>query len=222
MTLYGQHSATLIGGAAVQKRTLTRALALAPRVIAADGGADTALLNDLVPDAVIGDFDSISHAARTQIPADRQHQITEQDTTDFDKCLRTLEAPLVIGVGFSGARLDHQLATYNTLARHPQKRCILLGESEIVFLAPPSLQLDLPIGTAFSLFPMGAVEGMSEGLKWPISGLTFAPDGRIGTSNITTGPVELVLTAPKMLVILPTSALEQAVRALSDCQAFWP
>jgi len=30
---------------------------------------------------------------------------------------------------------------------------------------------------------MAAVQGRSGGLRWPIDGLPFAPDGRIGTSN---------------------------------------
>ncbi|SLN19324.1 Thiamin pyrophosphokinase, catalytic domain [Roseovarius litorisediminis] len=212
---------TLIGGAAVNKPILLRAQSLAPQVVAADGGADAALAHDVMPLAVIGDFDSLSDSARAKIPADRLHEIPEQESTDFDKCLRNIMAPLVIGVGFSGSRLDHQLAAYNTLVRHPQHRCILLGTEELVFLAPPSLKLDLPKGCEVSLFPFGAVEGVSDGLLWPIAGLNFAPDGRVGTSNHATGPIHLSVTAPKMLVILPQAMLELAVEALLATVAGW-
>ncbi len=212
---------TLIGGAAVNNKGLDRVLALAPGIVAADGGADTALLHGLIPDAVIGDFDSISESARQVIPADQLHSIPEQDSTDFDKCLRNIRAPLIIGVGFSGARLDHQLAAFNTLVCHPDRRCILVGEQDLAFLCPPSLKLDVPPETPLSLFPMGAVEGISEGLRWPIAGLNFAPDGRVGTSNMTTGPVFLNVTAPKMLVILPLSSLECVAAALQDTAAVW-
>ncbi len=213
---------TLVGGAAVTPERLARAMALAPVTVAADGGADAALAHGVVPRAVIGDFDSLSRTAREVLPAEILHPIEEQETTDFDKCLRNIAAPLVIGVGFSGDRLDHQLAAYNTLVRHPGRRCVLLGAEELVFLAPPSLSLDLAPGTPVSLFPMGAVEGVSEGLEWPIGGVNFAPDGRVGTSNRTTGPVQLSLTAPKMLVILPEAALEVVARALLACVAAWP
>lgn len=196
-------------------------MAIAPGVVAADGGADTALLHGLAPDAVIGDFDSISESARDVIPSTHQHPITEQDSTDFDKCLGNIHAPLIIGVGFSGARLDHQLAAFNTLVRHPARRCILLGEADLAFLCPPSLRLELPLGIPLSLFPMGAVEGLSDGLQWPIAGLNFAPDGRVGTSNRVTGPVFLQMTAPKMLVILPHDTLEQVAAALLDGVAGW-
>ncbi|WP_299847319.1 thiamine diphosphokinase [uncultured Roseovarius sp.] len=221
MIVQQSQSVTLIGGAKVDNQRLRRALALAPHLVAADGGADTALLEGLMPDAVIGDFDSMSESARDCIPSDRLHEISEQDSTDFDKCLSNIHAPLIIGVGFSGARQDHQLAAYNTLVRHPDQRCILLGRDELVFLCPPSLRLDLPVGTRVSLFPMGAVEGVSDGLKWPIAGLNFAPDGRVGTSNLSTGTVHLNLTAPKMLVILPAMALEAVAEALQQVVGSW-
>src|SRR6056297_886677 len=213
---------TLVGGADVTEITLSRARALAPVVVAADGGADAALINHTIPQAVIGDFDSLSDWARGQLPDCALHPIPDQDSTDFDKCLRNIRAPLIIGVGFSGARLDHQLAAYNTLVRHPHRRCILLGTEELVFLAPPELRMDVPKNCAVSLFPFGAVEGVSDGLKYPIAGLNFAPDGRVGTSNHATGLVNLSVTAPKMLVILPQAMLEIAAAALMAARAHWP
>jgi thiamine pyrophosphokinase len=55
---------------------------------------------------------------------------------------------------------------------------------------------------------MGPVQGDSEGLRWPLSGLDFAPDGMIGTSNEVSGAVRLRMQAPKMLVILPVRYLQ--------------
>jgi len=221
LIVHSEETITLIGGAKLDRHLLDRAMALAPRVVAADGGADAALLHEVIPEAVIGDFDSLSTSAREVLPPESLHPIEEQDSTDFDKCLRNIDAPLVIGVGFSGDRLDHQLACYNTLVRHPARRCVLLGREELVFLAPPTLRLELTAGTAVSLFPMGAVEGVSDGLRWPIGGLNFSPDGRIGTSNTALGPVDLSVTSAKMLVILPESTLETVVGALLEGMAYW-
>lgn len=222
MIVHVNEPVTLIGGAAVTKARINRAIALAPEVVAADGGADAALEHGVHPGAVIGDFDSISKETRAALPDSRLHRIDEQDSTDFDKCLRNIRAPLVIGIGFSGDRLDHALAAYNTLVRQPGRRCILLGAEELVFLAPPSVSLDLAAGTRVSLFPMGAVEGVSDGLEWPINGLNFSPDGRVGTSNIATGTVHMSMTSPKMLVILPEHTLEVVVRSLLGTTALWP
>ncbi len=197
---------TLIGGGAVAPEDLLEAMALAPQLVAADGGADRALAMGAMPDLVIGDLDSISEGARAQIPADRLHQIAEQDSTDFEKCLTRIAAPLVIAVGFGGGRLDHQLAVLHAMSRTTQPPVLLLGGEDICFLAPPRLALDLAAGTRVSLFPMGAARGRSRGLKWPINGIEFAPDQRVGTSNITTGPVDLEIAGP-MLVILPRTLL---------------
>ncbi|CUH65673.1 thiamine pyrophosphokinase [Thalassovita gelatinovora] len=194
---------------------------MAPGIVCADGGADVALAKGLDPLAVIGDFDSLSDRARMAIAPDRLHPIAEQDSTDFDKCLRHIAAPLVLGIGFDGSRIDHQLAAFNALVRHPDRRCILLGGEMITFVAPPELRVDLPVGTLLSLFPMARVEGRSNGLRWPIEGLQFAPDGRVGTSNEVCGPVHLWLDDPKMLVMLPLSALPQAAAAVMAAPA-WP
>lgn len=202
---------TLVGGGPTDSETLALALSLAPRLVAADGGAAVALAAGHVPEAVIGDMDSLSASDRALLPEGSVHQIDEQDSTDFDKCLTAIRAPLVLGLGFTGARLDHQMAAFNSLVRHPRQRCILIGAQEIILLAPPALRMDLDKGAVLSLFPMGAVEGSSEGLEWPLRGLNFAPDGQVGTSNRVTGPVWLAFTAPKMLLILPRSVLGQLV-----------
>ena len=205
---------TLLGKGEVTGTALDEALALAPILVAADGAAALALRLGRVPAAVIGDLDSVDAATRARLPVETLHRVAEQETTDFDKCLRHIRAPLILGVGFAGLRLDHELAAYNALVRLADRRCILIGPVDICFHAPPRLALDLAPGTRVSLFPLAPVRGRSQGLRWPIAGLRFAPDGRIGTSNETTGPVSLAFDAPGMLVILPKSVLRAAMAAL--------
>lgn len=206
---------TLVGGGPVSKAELALALRYAPVVVAADGGADRVLAAGLMPEAVIGDFDSISAAARQVIPPDRQHVIGEQATTDFDKALRSVRAPFVLALGFTGARVDHGLAVLNTLVRHGARRCVLVGTKDVVFHAPARLEIDMRVGERFSLFPMAAVTGQSEGLEWPIGGIGFAPDGMVGTSNrVAARRVVLAMDGPGMLVILPRARLGAALRAL--------
>ncbi len=212
----------LIGGADVPSGVLRMALSLGERTIAADGGAATALAHGVVPEAVIGDFDSISDEVRAALPKATLHPVMEQDSTDFEKCISRIDAALIVGAGFSGARVDHQLAVCNVLVRWPARRCVLIGADDAVFLAPPTMALDLPQGCRVSLFPMGAVEGRSDGLNWPIDGLTLTPDGRIGTSNFATGPVHLTVTAPKLLVILPVEHSGLVADMLLNNTSRWP
>lgn len=221
MIVHHSKPLTLIGGGKLGSTDIARALEIGELVVAADGGANAAVAQCIKPAAVIGDFDSLTDETRAALSDDILHPIDEQDSTDFDKCLRHVSTPLILGVGFTGARVDHHLAAFNTLVRHAHQRCILLGAEDIVFLAPPSFALDLEAGTPVSLFPMGVVEGVSDGLQWPIAGLTFTPDGRIGTSNAATGPVSLSFTAPKMLVILPERCFEATAQALLATTPNW-
>ena len=205
---------TLVGGGELSASCVTEALTIAPCLVAADGGADAVLRLGLVPQAVIGDLDSITSAARAALAPERLHLIAEQDTTDFDKCLRSIAAPFVLAVGFSGARMDHGLAVFHGLVQWPDARCVVVGPQDICFLAPPEIALDLAVGTRLSLFPMGAVRGTGTGLRWPVDGLDFAPDTCIGTSNQTSARrVVLGFDQPLMLIILPTDCLSAVIAA---------
>ncbi len=207
---------TLVGASATDPDVLAESLALAPVLVAADGGAGVALANGHMPVAVIGDFDSADPGVLAQVPAGRVHRIAEQDSTDFDKAVRHIAAPLVLAVGFTGQRLDHELAVYNALVRHAARRVIVVGAEDICFHAPPVLRLALEPGCRVSLFPMAEIRCASEGLRWATDDLVFAPWARVGTSNLAeTGPVVLRPAAPGMLAILPRAALRAATRALA-------
>ena len=214
LIVHSSEAVTLVGGGPVSAPALARALAFAPRIVAADGGADRLLRLGQRPEAVIGDMDSISPAAQAAL-AGRLFPIPEQASTDFDKALRSIAAPFVLGLGFSGARLDHGLAVLNALVRHPDRRCLIVSARDVTFLSPLELTLALPPGSRLSLFPMGAVTGESTGLRWPLQGHAFGPDAMIGTSNDVAAPkVQLRFSAPKMLVILPRAALAAALSGL--------
>lgn len=209
------HGVTLAGGGPFSVRDLRLALKRAPLPVAADRGADRLLRLGVLPQAVIGDMDSISARARAEIPKAHQHLVSEQVTTDFDKALRSIEAPLVLALGFAGARLDHGLAAFSTLIARAERRCILIGPQDLAFAAPPRLELAVAPGEPVSLFPMAPVTGRSEGLEWPIEGISFAPDGMIGTSNRAVARrVVLEFDRRGMLVILPRRRLDAAIRAL--------
>ncbi|MFQ6553159.1 thiamine diphosphokinase [Aestuariibius insulae] len=208
----------LVGAGAVELDDFTTLSERVSHVVAADGGAQAVLAAGQVPDLVIGDMDSALSDPRLE---GRIYQIDEQDSTDFDKALRSISTPLVLALGLTGKRLDHELATLTVLVRYPDRPCIVLGEETLVFLCPPRLTLDLPLGSIFSLFPMGRVRVESEGLRWPTGGIEFAPDGRIGTSNEVSGPIALVPDAPRMLVLLPREPLDHVIERLYRTEG-WP
>lgn len=206
---------TLVGGAEFVIKDATAALALAPTLIAADGGANACVANGFLPTAVIGDFDSIHEDTRAALTGKKMIEISEQDSTDFEKCLSRIDAPFILATGFAGDRLDHGLVALSVLSRRLGPPTFLIGPDDFAFAAPKTLSLPLSPGTRVSLFPMAPMTGTSTGLKWPINGLNLDPMGRTGTSNEATGPVNLTFDAPGCLVILPRAALPQAIQALT-------
>lgn len=212
----------LVGGANGDNDQLSRLLDEFQTVVAADSGADWLMSVGRMPDALIGDLDSVSEAARAAMPPARVHRIAEQDSTDFDKAVRSISAPLIVGLGFLGGQLDHLLAVMTVLARYPDRAIVLVGESDVVLHVPPRLDMPVAKGTRVSLYPMRAVQGTSTGLHWPIDGVHMSPGTRVGTSNLATGAVTLAMQTAGMLAILPVSQRRVVQEALLKSDGLWP
>jgi thiamine pyrophosphokinase len=212
----------LLGGGQASAADIAEALTFTQILVAVDGGLVAALAAGVMPDAVIGDMDSAPPEALARVPAARQHLVSEQHSTDFDKALRHTDASVRIGAGFCGGRMDHQLAVLHTLLVHADRPCILLADAEIIMLAPPALSLEMVAGDVVSLFPLCPVAGRSTGLEWPIDGLVFDPAVRVGTSNRATGAVTLALEGPGMLLIVPRRYLAALVAHFAQTPVRWP
>lgn len=170
------------------------------------------LAHGVAPECVIGDMDS---RRATLPPSTRLVPVAEQDTTDFGKCLARVSAPLYIGVGFLGGRLDHSLATLSVLLEYADRRVVLLGDDDIAFIAPPECRLAVEPGMRVSFYPLAPCRGVSStGLRWPIDGLSMVAGGQIGTSNEATAPNITAHFEPNTAVtILPRCRLHSVVRA---------
>ena len=215
MIVTSETGVTLVGGAPISAQMLGLCLERAPTLVAADSGAGRALALGHRAIATIGDLDSLDPDVRARLPSDSLHPIAEQDTTDFAKVLRSVEAPFLLGIGFTGALLDHTLAALSTLAAHKEAPCVLVSDHEVIIHAPRSLSLNLPLGTRVSLYPLWPVTGRSRGLEWPIEGLTLGPQNQLGTSNrVIARDVHLEFDAPGTLVFLPPEVLDAALAGL--------
>ena len=191
-------------------------------VFAADGGVHTALAHHYRPRAVIGDMDSIGDLNQLDKAIERVHLVV-QDDTDFEKSLRLIDAPMVIGFGFLGARSDHMLAALHTLAKITDSRpIILVGQHDVMLRVRGHCQFDLSVGTRLSLWPLGRqFFKKSYGLAWPVDGLTMEIGKQCGTSNrVTDASVKIKAGAGDgYMVILPAGCLRavlKAARALAD------
>lgn len=207
---------TFLGGGPVDPLDLDRALSLAPVLVAADGGANFALGRNIDPHLVVGDLDSVDTEAikRADVPV---VHISDQNSTDLEKCLSVTQSKVVLGVGFLGGRLDHELASLNAISRLSDRAMVLIGQEDIVFRVPPKLTLGLRASVRVSVFPMTECQAKSVGLVWGLDGLQFSPNGQIGCSNkADRDTVTIEILSGDMLMILPKSYLAAAIDGLCD------
>ncbi|MEM7439339.1 MAG: thiamine pyrophosphokinase [Pseudomonadota bacterium] len=204
---------TLLGAGDVQLADLQDALALAPTLVCADAGVDRALDFGHMPLAGLGDLDSLDRA-RADAAGVPLFELADQDFGDFDKALAKLGGHLVLAVGFLGARFDHQLAALTALVRAPGP-VVLIGSHDVACIIPRHIKLDLLAGTRVSLWPLAPSKGRSSGLRWPIDGLSLDPQGRIGTSNMAEGAIEIAVQEGALILVLPRSYLDVMAAALS-------
>jgi len=204
----------LVGGAEIAPEVIKILQTITDIFVAADGGADHLLANHIIPRAVIGDFDSISPAARQKFAPQLVHN-GDEDTTDLDKVLNRIAAPAIVGAGFLGGRLDHSFASLNVLARFSDKSLFLISEVDCCFRCPDQgLSITLPIGTAISVLPMDHLLATSSGLQWDMNRLPLHPAGFVSLSNRTVcEAVQINVTGPA-LITLPVAHLETAIAAV--------
>ena len=152
--------------------------------MAADSGADVLRSWGAQPAAVIGDMDSIGDLDAHRQSGAEILRVTEQETTDFEKCLYSTRAPFYLGVGFMGRRFDHSLAALHVLLRRRESRVALIGEEDVVFLAPHRWRASLAPGARVSIAPLRPVTTIrSFGLDYPLEGLALSMGEAIGASN---------------------------------------
>jgi len=206
---------TLVGGGPVSAAMISEALALAPNLVAADGGANKLAGTGLIPQAIIGDLDSLTdvQAWRDRL-GDGLIFVAEQDSTDFEKCLARISAPFFVCVGFLGGRHDHGLAALHALINDPRP-VVLIGSDDVAFAPQADVRLDLPVGGRISIFPLRPVLASGgAGLAYPVDGLAMEAGAQIGTSNQAGAPTQsFAFDRPGAIVFLDPDRARDALQA---------
>ena len=171
-----------------------RALAArADILLAADGGARFLVGLGALPDAVVGDFDSLDEATAEGLRASGvellRHPV-RKDVTDgelaVDEALRRGAARLLFAGG-TGA-LDHTLGHLGILrrlaARGVAARLVAPDLSAVVLIAPAAVMLDAPPGARVSVAPVGEAATVTlTGLDYPLVRGTLPADACLGLGN---------------------------------------
>lgn len=174
----------IVGGGHVDIDLLQSLYAEGAMVIGADGGADICAKAGIMPDAIVGDMDSLADQAFWDGKR-KTIKIEEQDTTDFEKCLYSSEAPITICLGVSGKRLDHTLAALDVLVRYSADRAMaIVSETDLVLAVRGQFDFEVEKGARVSVHPIAPIRfATSVGLEFPLEGVDLAPGIRTGTSN---------------------------------------
>lgn len=209
----------IVGGGVVDGALLLALKKRGAHIVAADSGAHACEAVNLVPDAIIGDLDSLRNRAewtqRTQV-----FQLDEQESIDFEKCLYATHAKVTICLGMTGARFDHTLAALDVMARYACNRhLILVNEVDLALGVCGDFAFGVAPEERVSIHPLGVVNfAHSEGLEYPLDGLKLAPGVRTGTSNVAIdGGFEIFVKAEKQapwLLLVEVGYLDDLVEVL--------
>ena len=174
----------IVGGGTVDGALLRELAAKGVAMVGADGGADTIDAAGLLPDAIIGDLDSLTNRAGWESRT-RVIHIPEQITTDFQKALYSTEAPVTLALGMTGKRLDHTLAALSAVLQYaPGRRLMLVDEVDVALAVTGPIAFDAGVRERVSIHPLVPIHFRSStGLFYPMDGLLLEPGGLIGTSN---------------------------------------
>ena len=204
----------LVGGSDLAPGLLNILQSITDFYVAVDGGADHLRAAGLRPEAIFGDLDSISDDSRSEFEPQLVH-ITEEDTTDLEKAVARISAPVIVGAGFLGGRLDHSFAALSVLARFSDVPLILISPSDCCFRCPDDgVTLTLPVGTLIAVLPMDDIRCTSTGLRWDMDNKALHPAGFVSSSNQTAASsVRITVTGPA-IITLPVAQLEVAISAV--------
>lgn len=153
------HGFVLLGGGEIRDYTavLSR-IAADDFIICADSGYDHCAALGLIPDLLVGDFDSVRSALPPHIP--RIPLLAEKNHTDTTHAIEQAiarGATQMLLAGMLGGRLDHTLANLQSLAwlsRRGVNACLTDGLTDIYAVTNGEKQLSPRFGYYFSLFSL--------------------------------------------------------------------
>ncbi|HSD98556.1 MAG TPA: thiamine diphosphokinase [Patescibacteria group bacterium] len=206
----------IFSGGTISRSTLVRsAIKQADFIIAADGGAESALRMGIVPGVVIGDFDSVSPKTMRKLEKKQATLLKfpqEKDETDtelaLDYAIKHKATDITILGGNNGDRFDHVIANL-LLATTSKVSVKFINGNQVMWIekGPIIRTISGKKGDLLSLIPLlGDVKGVTlEGLQYGLKNETLAFGKPRGVSNVFLGKKASVQFAKGLLLIVYTS-----------------
>jgi thiamine pyrophosphokinase len=164
-------------------------------IICADGGANSAKKLGLVPDYIIGDFDSI-HASTIKYFKGKSTflKYKRQNDTDIEKCLKfairkNIKETILLGA--TGDRLDHTICNLGIVIKfYKQIKISIVAEKSFLTAHNSDVNLNTKAGETISLYAFDTKTKItSSGLKYKLSNATLPFGQKESTSNVSISDV---------------------------------
>lgn len=184
-------------------------------VIAVDKGLEALYSLNIMPNHIVGDFDSVKPEILSFYKNNSSivfHKyIPEKDATDTQIALELaikLNSSSITIIGAFGKRIDHLLANIHilTYALNSNIPCYLLDKNNKVYLIHNDITLykEKTFGKYISLVPLTSnVEGLSlKGFKYPLSNYTLSVGTSLGVSNEINNDIATIQLSKGTLVVV--------------------
>jgi len=178
-------------------------------IICADGGVNHCVDLHVVPDYVIGDFDSIDKNLLEELKNNGKTKVIydpDQNKTDLELALELVHTlnPVEINIiGAIGNRMDHTLANILCLNKiNKNIKAKIINEKNEIVLVEDICELKGEKDDIVSVIPLNLVSGLTyTGLKWAVE--EWQVDlGWLGICNkLTSDKGSVALSHGKVLVI---------------------
>lgn len=212
----------IAGGIPPSKQLLLKEITKNSIIIAADGGANCLWKYKIVPNYLVGDWDSISGPIikpweRKNVAIETYPQ--EKDQTDGKLALKkaiSLNAKTVTLLGCTGGRIDHLLGALGLLNQCSELniKASLKDDLQTIFLIKESAVINGQTRQIFSLQAYGeTVNNLSiSGAKYPLKNYNLSVGDSLTISNeFKDRKVNIQFTSGKLLLIIPSTGCQAAI-----------
>lgn len=182
-------------------------------VICCDGAFEKySAHTDRLPDAVIGDLDSLSPSLQ-KAAGERLVHVSEQDDNDQTKAVRYVlshypEVDEIHILGATGLREDHTVGNMSLLMEYPRMfplgdiRIDMVSDFGTLFAITDTIDLHVGKGRRFSLFsPDNSLKIKSAGLQWPTDDVVFDNWWKATLNRTTEDIVSLRFSHPSLALV---------------------
>lgn len=168
-----------------------------------------------LPDAIIGDMDSLSPAAQKEYGS-LIVRVDDQDTNDQTKAFRHVignfrDVTDIFFLAATGKREDHTIGNMSLLmeyAGYPEVtdrgiRLQMISDFSTILPVTDSISMECGQGRAISIFsPDSSLRICSEGLRWPTDNVVFDNWWKATLNRASEDTVKLTFSHPSIALIV--------------------